>query len=106
VVILEALTAGKPVVASRIDGYAELLEPTGAARLVPAGNEHALAEELTRVLLDDELRSTLGRRGVAAAAAYDWGRLALRLDDVYVRLLEERRRRLSHVSPGARSHRE
>jgi len=82
-VLLEAMAAGRPIVASNIDGYAELLTPAGSARLAKAGDVNALAQEICAVLTDASLARTLGERGATAAKTYDRIVIAKRLEEIY-----------------------
>jgi phosphatidylinositol alpha-mannosyltransferase len=82
-VVVEAMAAGCPVVASDIPGYAEAAR--GAAVLVPPGNGAALAEALWRVGQDGPLRARLAERGVARAQALDWSRVAEQVLRIYRR---------------------
>lgn len=61
--LLEAMVSGLPVVASDIDGVAELIEDDRTGRLFPPGDDKALAAIL-RVLLRDA--AALSRLGAAA----------------------------------------
>ncbi len=81
-VLLEAMAAGRPIVASNISGYAELVGPAGSARLAEVDNVGSLASELIAVLSDAALARTLGERGAVAAQRYDWGVVARRLVDI------------------------
>ena len=83
IVLLEAMAAGRPIVATRIEGYEELLAGAGSARLVDADDAAALAREITLLLDSPELRRTLGARGAAFARAYDWSTVAQRLESIY-----------------------
>lgn len=76
IVLLEAMAAGRPIVASRIPGYAEVVTDGGEGLLVPPRDPPALAVALTRLLADAELRRALGTRGRQKAAVYDWARIA------------------------------
>lgn len=87
-VIVEAMAAGCPVVASALPGYAEAAR--GAAHLVPPADPAALAEALWRVGRDDELRARLVARGRARAAALSWARIAGRVAHVYEAAVAER----------------
>lgn len=58
--LLEAMAAGLPVVASDIDGVAELVEDGRTGRLFPAGNEQALTAVLRSLLQDASTRARLG----------------------------------------------
>ncbi len=82
-VLLEAMAAGCPVVASALPGYAEATD--GAALLVPPGDAAALASALLQAGRDGSLRADLVRRGRARAAALSWSRIAARVLQVYRR---------------------
>ena len=82
-VVVEAMAAGCPVVASDIPGYAEAAR--GAALLVPPGDAAALAEALWRVGQDGPLRARLAARGVARAQVLDWSRVAEHVLRIYRR---------------------
>lgn len=79
IVLLEAMAAGRPIVASRIPGYAEVVQEGAEGLLVPPKEPAALAVALTRLLADAELRRAMGARGRQKAAAYDWSRIAERV---------------------------
>lgn len=83
ITLLEAMAAGRPIVASDIAGYAELLTPAGSARLARVGDVPSLAGELCAVLGDASLARTMGERGAAAAKKYDWDVIATRLEEIY-----------------------
>jgi phosphatidylinositol alpha-mannosyltransferase len=76
-VIVEAMAAGCPVVASDLPGYAEAAR--GAALLVPRGDPGALAVALWRCGADEPLRARLVARGRARADALCWTRVARRV---------------------------
>jgi len=86
VVLLEAMACGRPIVASRIDGYVGLVGGVGCGPLVPPGDALALEHALLSLLRDEAHRRALGVRGAAAARAYDSQAIALRLDAIYQRL--------------------
>jgi glycosyltransferase involved in cell wall biosynthesis len=67
--LLETLSLGVPVVATAVDGVADLVSPA-AALLVPRGDPDAVAAAVARVLADPRLAGTLSRE--ARAAATDW----------------------------------
>lgn len=62
-VILEAMAAGLPVVASRLGGIPEAVTDGETGLLVEPGDEEALAEGLGRLLDDPALREKLGEAG-------------------------------------------
>ncbi|MBC2906102.1 glycosyltransferase [Streptomyces cupreus] len=65
--VMEALAAGRPVVATAVGGTPELLRGRGV--LVPPADAAALADGLQRLLDDRELANEFGRRGHAWARA-------------------------------------
>ena len=92
VVLLEAMAAGLPVVASDLPGYRELSNDGTAARLVPPGDPAALARELIRVLSDDHLADSLRTAGLHQARRFSLDALAERYVEIYEGLLVTTRR--------------
>ena len=78
-VILEAMAAGVPVVASDIAGYRTLVTPDRDGLLVPAGDDARLATALTALLRDPERRRCLGEQGLLTARRYTWDHVVPRL---------------------------
>lgn len=83
IVLLEAMASGRPIVASRIPGYAEVLQDGSEGILVEPRSPSALAAGLIKMLQDVELRRAMGERGRVKAAAYDWSHVAVRVLDFY-----------------------
>ncbi|MCB1367287.1 MAG: glycosyltransferase [Rhodobacteraceae bacterium] len=69
VVLMEALAAGLPVVATRIAGVAELVEDGISGFLVAPGDEAALADKLAILLADPARRRAMGKAGRAKVRA-------------------------------------
>lgn len=63
VVLMEAMMAGLPVVATQIAGVSELVEDGVNGFLVPPSNAEALTGKIAALLADSELRSQLGEQG-------------------------------------------
>jgi phosphatidylinositol alpha-mannosyltransferase len=84
VVLLEAMAAGTPVIASDLPGYHLAAGP--AARFVAPGDRQALGEAMRAVLADEGTRDELSSRGRERAAAYDMGVIAGLYRDSYLRL--------------------
>jgi glycosyltransferase involved in cell wall biosynthesis len=62
VVLLEAMAAGKPVIASDLPGIGELIENHANGMLVRPGDASSLSRAMEICLEDDALRKTLGER--------------------------------------------
>ncbi|MGY5882098.1 glycosyltransferase family 4 protein [Modestobacter lacusdianchii] len=83
VVLLEAMAAGAPVVASDLDAFARVLDDGAAGVLVPRGDADALAAALDGLLADPVRRAELAAVGHQVAAGYDWSVIARRILAVY-----------------------
>lgn len=90
IVLLEAMAAGRPVVASNIPGYASVVTDGGEGILVEPKDDQDLASALVRLITNPDMRRAMGERGRAHAQNFGWGRVAGRVMDYYQRLLEER----------------
>jgi phosphatidyl-myo-inositol alpha-mannosyltransferase len=85
-VLTRAFACATPVVASDIEGYAQVAGPeTGI--LVPPGDPQALGDALVELLLDEERRQALGAAARRTAEPYAWDRVARRLADLYEELI-------------------
>jgi phosphatidylinositol alpha-mannosyltransferase len=101
VVLVEAMAAGVPVVASDIAGYREVL-PASAGVLVAPGDAAALADAIDELLSDESARLRMGAAGRAEAEQYAWPRIAERTLAVYERVLREKGSDLVAERPGRR----
>ena len=61
--VIEAMAFGLPVVATRAGGLSEVVEDGVTGILVPPGDSKALAEAISRLLRDPELRRRMGEAG-------------------------------------------
>ncbi|MGH2607956.1 MAG: glycosyltransferase family 4 protein [Tepidiformaceae bacterium] len=89
-VLLEALAAGVPVVASNIEGFAGMVTSEVEAILVTPKDDEAIADAIVRLLRSPGRRKGLSERGQALAAHYSWDNIAHRVMSYYERLLYER----------------
>jgi phosphatidyl-myo-inositol alpha-mannosyltransferase len=85
IVLLEAMAAGKPVVAGDNPGYSAVLGRCETGVLVPPKDPQALGISLVRLLADGELRDRLGAAGIIYAGGFAWPQVASRILDVYER---------------------
>lgn len=91
IILLEAMAAGLPIVASDIPGYNTVVQNGVDGLLVPAGNEGTLANALIDLLRDPARRAQMITAGKFKAAQHDWDIIAQRLLNYYRDLLTERR---------------
>lgn len=83
-VIAQAMAAGKPVVASRVGGVAEMVSDGETGFLYEVGDVRKLADSLVRLLQDDSLRAKMGQAGkLKAEANYRASIVAQRTFQVY-----------------------
>lgn len=83
IVLLEAMSTGKPIVASAIDGFMSVLDDGVEGIAVPPRDSEKLAEAIMRLIKDKQLREQMGSRGKPKALQYDWPMLAKKVLDFY-----------------------
>ncbi len=88
--VLEAMSAGVPVVTSDLPVFREYLVADRDALLVPVGDADGLAAALTAALSDPALRARLVAAGCRVAERFTWRASAERHLDVYAALRRER----------------
>lgn len=92
--VLEAMAAGRPVVATSVGGVPDVVVDGRTGVLVPPRDVEALAEAITALLKDPESRQRLGEAAQAAVMpAFSISRLAGDMEALYRRLIEQRTRR-------------
>jgi len=91
IVLLEAMAAGLPIVASNIDGFAGVLTHGVEGLLVEPEDPRALAAAIIEMLRDPERASAMAERGRERAVQYSWDRVSQRVLTYYERLIYERR---------------
>ena len=82
-VLLEAMAAGKAVVASSLPGPSDLVEDGVNGFLVAPGDSSGLAKAIIRILSNESLRTRMGNESRRIARQYDWNIVA----EQYVQLL-------------------
>ena len=88
-VLLEAMAAGVPVVATRVGGIPEIIADGENGLLVDREDPEALAEAISRILADPELRRRLVAKGFETLTRFSWEKMADEVDDVYRELAEK-----------------
>jgi phosphatidylinositol alpha-mannosyltransferase len=83
IILLEAMAADTPVVASDIEAFRRVLDDGRAGTLFPVGDPEALAAALAGLLRDTAAREELVERGREVVRAYDWPVVAQAVVQVY-----------------------
>src|SRR5215217_1471607 len=82
-VLLEAMQAALPIVASRTGGIPDVIENGVNGLLVPPGDPEAFARAIDRLLADRDLARRLSEEAKERGKDYDWEVLAERVLAVY-----------------------
>ena len=88
IVLLEAMAAGVPIVASDIHGFKRVVERNVQGILVEPRNPRALAAALYTLARDPDLRHEMGEAGRARAPEFSWERVTERIVDYYYEVRE------------------
>jgi phosphatidylinositol alpha-mannosyltransferase len=93
IVLLEAMSAGAPIICSDIHGYRGVVRRERDGILVEPGNADALATSIRRLIDDPALRAQLSRAGEERAQLFTWERVGQAVEEYYgfvIRRLAER----------------
>lgn len=82
-ILLEAMAAGKPIVANRIAGFSDVMTDEREGVFVDTRNARAFAAAIASLGANPERRRKLGAAGRRRAAAYAWERVAPGIVEVY-----------------------
>lgn len=83
IVLVEAMSAGAPVIASDLGAFRRVLDEGELGLLVRTGDPAALAAGIIEVLDDPDVARARARRAAEAVVRYDWSRVATQILDVY-----------------------
>jgi len=100
-VVIEAMAAGKPVIATAQGGPLEIVVPDETGYLVPAGDESALAESIGKLIDAPELIVRFGEAGRRRASElFNVSRYVLEFENLYEALLPSGRQDLVRRTGG------
>nr|BAL55460.1 glycosyl transferase family 1 [uncultured Acetothermia bacterium] len=85
--IMEAMAAGKPVVATDVRGSRDLVEHEVTGLLVQLGDVEGLAQAILRLIRDPELRQRMGQAGREKIKAYSLDHVLQEMAIIYERYL-------------------
>ena len=89
IVLLEAMAAGAPVVASDIDGYRDIIAHGDNGLLAAPRAPDAIAAAILQVADNPALAARLRVAGRRAAAGYRWPAVATAVENYYRHCIEE-----------------
>ncbi len=98
IIVVEALSAGLPVVAAANNGYRTVLTGPGEQCLVPARDAAALAERIRHLASDQEARRDLSQWGRMHARQYDIEATVERFENVFHEAIARRGRKTGTVA--------
>lgn len=97
-VVTEAMSLGRPVVASRLGGIVDIIEDGISGLLVPAGEEQPLAAAMQRLVDDGALRTNLGNAARQRVERFAASSVLPQFETLYRELLSQGR--TAGVDPG------
>lgn len=83
IVLLEAMASGKPVIATSIEGYSQVVQDKIQGLLVPPKDAFTLADKMNLLIKEEALRLYMGFRGEARAAQFSWDNISQQVLDYY-----------------------
>jgi glycosyltransferase involved in cell wall biosynthesis len=101
-VLVEAMIAGRPVVASRTGGIPDLIRDGVDGLLVPPGDASALADAILALIQNPQRAREMGMRGELHGREFGLPAMVEKIDGLYDALWENRMRRGPRPLPKAR----
>jgi phosphatidylinositol alpha-mannosyltransferase len=95
IVLLEAMAAGAPIVASDIHGYKGVVRRGREGLLVSPREPKQVAASVARLLRDPDLAHEMSEAGIRRAEEFSWPRVTAKVDDYYGFVI----RRLAAMGP-------
>ncbi|MHC4564102.1 MAG: glycosyltransferase family 4 protein [Planctomycetota bacterium] len=90
IVLLEAMAAGRAIIASDLPATRAMLGAGENCDLVPPGDANAWADAIAALLTDSDRRRRYETNSAARAPSYDWARIADQCVELYGRVLAGR----------------
>jgi N-acetyl-alpha-D-glucosaminyl L-malate synthase BshA len=87
IVTLEAMASGLPIIASRIGGMPEIVEDGVNGFLVEPANPRDIAEKVTFLLKDEELRGRISKKNKEKIKNYSWEKIIEKLEEIFLEVI-------------------
>ena len=88
-VLVEAMAAGKPVVASKVGGIPDLVKDGKNGLLVEPGDIDGLSFAIQELLSDKKIRDEMGEKGKNMAQSFSVEKMIEKINDLYYMLIQE-----------------
>jgi phosphatidylinositol alpha-mannosyltransferase len=95
IVLLEAMASGKPIVATSIDGFREVVTHGREGLLVERKSRRQLSYALQTLINNPAMRQEMGQAGLLRARQFDWERVIDEVTEVYRQALDQAQPALS-----------
>ena len=83
IVLLEAMASGKPIIASEIEGFSQVMQNGREGIMCEPENEIELSKALVKLIKNVRLRSDMGASGRLTASKYSWDIIATEIEEIY-----------------------
>lgn len=87
--LLEAMACGKPIIASDIPGYREILENGKEGFLVKSSNSQEIAEKIMELAKDKAKAEKMGKLGREKALNFSWEKISYQVENFYYRVINQ-----------------
>lgn len=88
-VILEAMAAGLPIIATKITGMPEIIQEGKNGFLVEPANPNDLADRIIYLCNNSLVRKYISENNKAKSEHFGWEKIAEKLEDIYISILKE-----------------
>jgi glycosyltransferase involved in cell wall biosynthesis len=90
-VLLEAMSIGLPVIASRVAGIPEMIVDGETGILIPPGNIEVIGDEIKRLMSNPSLRKSLGEKGrERVLKEFPKGKMLGQVRELYASIINEK----------------
>ena len=87
IVTVEVMVMGLPIIASRVGGLPWIIRDGENGFLVEPRNPRDIAEKITLLLTNDDLRAYMSKRNIEEATKYSWKKIVEKLEKVYMHII-------------------